>query len=148
MAAISDRSLFLELIKTQPMTINDVISHFGVAMNTARSWVKHPEVEHVKGSWPPQYVRKNSFTIETPVVDRPKLVGKEVLIVEIPRRPKEQLEQFFQALMGDEVPHFNFNIEIRSADSQKNLQEILTRLKSGILVTEHYLTMMQQEGID
>ena len=144
MANNSDRAYFLERIKQQPMTIQDIINEFGCAEGTARNWVKHPEVEKVIGSWPTAFVRKNSLAPITPQRSNAP-VPNNVIRYDIPEPSPEQKEQFFRAVLGGEQ-QFNFTEEFRNADSQKDILVIMSKLKSALIVSEYYLSLMKKEG--
>lgn len=146
MASASDRSLFLEMIKTQPLTINEIIENFGVARNTARSWAAHAEVEPVIGSYPKQYKRKDSFAEEIPKPKKADRILNPNNTVVLPNVPKDQLEPFFRSILADEEhARFNFTEKFRHADTISDLKEIETALIASIVVTRYYKQLMEDE---
>jgi hypothetical protein len=149
MASVSDRSLFLEMIKTKPMSINEIISHFGVARNTARSWISHDEVELVVGSYPRQYVRKGSFEIDEPVKKKQLTSGKNTLVIELHRPPRDFIDKLFHMVNDDEPQaRFNFTEEFRRVDSLDGIEIIKKHLNTAYLVVEHYEKILKDEELD
>lgn len=145
MANNSDRAYFLEAVKSKPMSVADIIAQFGCSEGTARTWVRHEEIEKIPGSWPTQYIRRSSTIIPTGKT-APVREGKPgVISYEIKLPPQEQIEQFFRSVMANESP-FNFTDEFRAIDSQLDAQKLLSKLKSGIVVTEYYIGLMKKEG--
>jgi hypothetical protein len=147
MASVSDRSLFLEAIKTEPMTISDIIHRFGVARNTARSWAGHSEVEQVIGSYPRQYRRKNSFA-ESAEIPKPKKVKAEDVnenTVRLPDVPKPALKNFFDNVMAnEEAERFNFTEEFRQAESIEDLKSLENKVIASLVLTRYYQELMAE----
>lgn len=143
MAQLSDRALFLEMIKTTPMSISDIINQFGVARNTARSWAERPEVEMISGSYPRQYRRKDSYIEEAPKPAKKIEPVDDKNVIYLPQPTEEQLAAFFDSVMGeapDEV--FNFTDMFRAAQSIKDLKKIRTALIASIVLTDYYEKLM------
>lgn len=145
-ANASDRALFLETIKSEPMTVNDIIHRFGVARNTARAWVNHSEVEQIIGSYPKQYKRKNSYAEEMPVTTKKeKQKSNSSEIVELPFVTTEQKETFFRSLLANEPEsQFNFTKEFREAETLDNLKSLEYKLISSLIVTRYYRQLMTE----
>jgi hypothetical protein len=150
MRNISDRSLFLEMIKTQPMSIGDIIDHFGVARNTARSWAGHAEVEQVIGSYPRQYKRRDTLAIATETQkQKPKQVVEESdkNIVRLPNVPEDKLEAAFNATMNEGPPkdkYFNFTQAFRSAESLDDLKKLESELIASLVLTRYFQGQMAE----
>jgi hypothetical protein len=146
MATVSDRSLFLEHIRTNPLTVKQIKEMFGVAENTARAWTSHDEVEQIPGSWPRQFKRKESFAEEIPVA--PKKAIKSIDIIELPRISTEDKEAFFKRLMSQDPPKFEFTEMFREALTVKHLEMIENRLIQSIIITRYYKQLMLDEEMD
>lgn len=146
MANNSDRAYFLETIKTRPMTIAEIIQEFGCSSGTARNWVKHPEVEKVVGSWPTAYTRKDSLVPVSAGIKRPDTKPSGVIRYDIPEPPEEAKEKFFRQVLAKEGGNLNFVEEFVNADSQQDLKIIINKLKTALVVTEYYLSLMKKEG--
>lgn len=145
--ANSDRAIFLEALKEKPLTIADIVHMFDVSSNTARSWVRYPEVEHIPGSYPHMFRRKDTGTLPQvkpggtkPPTEKPK--GK---YIELPNPPEEAIHQLFEQLMDDSAPEFHFNSEFRKVSSVKELDSVMNRLKSCIVVVQYYRDMMVRD---
>lgn len=148
MAEASDRSIFLEAIKLNPMTINDIIETFGVARNTAREWSKHSEVEKVVGSWPPQFKRKNVFVDNEEPSALPVRKPKKNTI-ELPEVTTADKERFFRTILdNDPAAAFDFQFEFRTAESLEDVKTIRSKLISCFIVTEYYLDKIRKEEMD
>lgn len=146
MAEISDRSLFLESIKTQPMTVNDIVEQYNVARNTARNWVKHPEVEKVIGSYPHQYVRKGSFELEETPKQKLPSKTKDVVIIELPKPPKDLVDKMFHMVLDNHPDaRFNFTEEFRMIDSLAGIAEIKKHLNTAYVVVNYYEQLLKDE---
>ena len=145
MTNTSDRAYFLETIKTEPLTINQVIERFGCARNTARLWVKHEEVTTIPGSWPTQYVRKDNLVpAGIPTGKAPAPNG--ILRYDIPEPSAEEKEFFFRKVLAAEVT-LDFVGDFRAAESQKDIKSIIAKLKSALVVSEYYISLMKKEGM-
>ena len=145
MSSVSDRAYFLEQIKEKPMTINEIIEQFGCASNTARSWVKHPDVERVVGSYPPAYVRKDTLVLTKPTKASPK-AGK--VVVEFDQPPTEQIDEFFHKVLAGEGGMLDFSKEFRDVDSQAKLAILTNKLKSSFILCEYYKHLMIRDGME
>jgi hypothetical protein len=137
----------LEAIKSEPLTIAEIVDRFGCVEGTARTWVKHTEVEKVPGSWPTAYIRKDSLvpTGRMPATEnQPK--PNNVLRYDIPNPPADQKEKFFRAVLAAEAGTLVFVDEFRAADSQKDLLVLINKLKTALVVTDYYLELMKKDG--
>lgn len=150
MSGVSDRAYFLEQIKNNPMTITQIKDEFGCADSTARLWVRHEQVEKVEGSYPPAYVRKDTL-----VFDKKKSAGVEVsgdkpnkIMIEFDRPSDEAVEGFFRKVLAGEAGKLDFVSEFRAIDSQKELHVLVGKLKSALIVTEYYRSLMIKDGIE
>lgn len=144
----SNKTYFLDGIKNNPMTISQIVDTYGCTSNTARSWVKHEEVEKVAGSYPPEYVRKDTFV--SPSVKRSDRNGVPItkLIVELEVPPEADIEAFFRRIMAAEGGTIDFQSEFRSVDSQKSLMVLQNKLKAALIVCDYYMTLMKKDGIE
>lgn len=146
--AISNKAYFLDGIKNNPMTINEIVAAFGCNANTARTWVKGDDVEKVLGSYPPAYVRKDTFIIESPIKAPDRKAPDNKVTVQFDRPPQEEVEAFFAKVMSGEGGNIDFQTEFRSVDSQKSLMLLQNKLKSAFILTEYYKALMIKDGID
>jgi hypothetical protein len=148
MASISDRSLFFEAAKTQALTISQIVEMFGCNPNTARVWARRPEIEEVEGSWPPSFRHKNTFAQEVAVTEKPIKPKANTYLLEVPKPPQQAIETFFDELLDDVAPTFNFNEEFRRVSTVKQLREVRSMLISSLIVVEHYEEILKNEGMD
>jgi hypothetical protein len=149
MAELSDRSVFLEMIKLKPMTINEIVDAFGVAKNTARDWSKHSEVEKVVGSWPPQFKRKNVFVENEDLSALPAVKKTKKNIVELPDVTIADKERFFRSILdNDPATVFDFQFEFRTAESLDDVKLIRSKLISSLIITDYYLDKIRKEEMD
>jgi hypothetical protein len=148
MSNTSDRAYFLEALKKEPLTVNEIVERFGCAANTARTWVKHPEVEKVPGSWPTSYVRKNTLVPITRATASNVPKPDNILRYDIPEPSPEEKETFFRRVMADEAGAMDFIKEFRAADSQKDIRILISKLKSALVVSEYYLDLMKRDGME
>jgi hypothetical protein len=145
--SVSDRAYFLEAIRNNPMTISGIVEQFSCATNTARNWVKHPEVELVEGSYPPAYVRKDTLVLTK--VDKNMIKPKPGKVyIEFDRPPTEDVERFYQAILDGKAGIIEFAEEFKAIDSQQKAKQLIHKLKSAIVVTEYYVALMSREGIE
>lgn len=144
---VSDRSLFLETIKKEALTINEIMERFGVHRNTANSWSKHELVEPVAGSYPRTYKRKDSFASDVPVV-KAKNSNVKTLDMSIPYPPQEAVHRFWEQVMANEAPAFDFVDEFRNADSLADLKKIESKLTSSLIIVDYYRKLMEQDGVE
>lgn len=148
MSSVSDRAYFLEAIKNEPMTVNEIVARFGCAEGTARNWVKHPEVEKVTGSWPTAYIRKNTLVPITRATSSHSPKPDNIIRYDIPEPSPQEKETFFRAVMADEAGPMDFIKEFRAADSQKDIRILISKLKSALVVSEYYLDLMKRDGME
>ena len=146
--AVSNKAYFLDAIKNNPMTIKEIVDAFDVNPNTARAWVKGDDVEQVLGSYPPAYVRKDTFIIESTVKAPDRKVPANKVQIEFDRPPQEEVAAFFTTVMAGEGGNIDFQTEFRSVDSQKSLMVLQNKLKSAFILCEYYKALMIHDGID
>lgn len=146
MSAVSDRARFLEEIIHNPMTIDEIVKKYNVVANTARNWVKYDEVEKIPGSYPHAFRRKDTGIIPQSGA-RPVSKATTENVVILPNVPESQVKAFFEKVMGDEAPPFNFNDEFRQIDGGKSLETLMNKLKTCMVVTKYYHDLMEKDGL-
>lgn len=147
----SDRAYFLEALKSEALTINQIVERFGVAINTARNWANHAEVEKIEGSWPPAYMRKDAGLIPVGKSTKPNIPHDPVrggrISIEIDVPPQTEVHEFFESIMHGDGGVIDFKPEFRKAESQHEIRYLVHKLKSAIVVSEYYLSLMKKEGM-
>lgn len=146
MSNTSDRAYFLEAIKKEQLTVNEIVERFGCATSTARLWVKHPEVEKVPGSWPTAYIRKNTLVPVTRATASNAPKPDNILRYDIPEPSMEEKEAFFRQVLANEAGELDFIKDFRKAESQKDIRILISKLKSALVVSEYYLYLMKRDG--
>lgn len=145
---VSDRSLFLETIKTEPLTINQIMERFDVSRNTANKWAKHEAVAVVIGSYPKTYTRSNSLGTEMPAPKPVPKTGDDTLVISLTKPSQDRVRELWQQVMDDSVPHMDFIHQVRVAESRSDLKKIRNNLYTSILVLEYYEELMEQDGVE
>ena len=148
MASTSDRTLFLEMIKTKPMTINDIINNFGVARNTARNWVRHDMVTEVDGSWPPLYIHKGIDRPEHYIAPTPK-VEDNSKIVRLYDVSEAELSSAYDMLIEDHpATRFEFSKEFRALDSENDAIRLEAQLITSIMMVRYFRKRFIENRMD
>jgi hypothetical protein len=124
------------------------VETFGCSANTARVWARRPEIEEVEGSWPPTYRHKNTFAQEVTVTEKPIKAKPNTYLLEVPKPPQKAIETFFDELLDNVAPTFNFNEEFRRISTVRQLREVRSMLISSLIVVEHYEEILKEEGME
>lgn len=142
--AMGNRILFLEAIKSKAFTLKEIQETFNVSPVTARNWSRLPQVEQVDGSYPLHFRAKGlEWKAEpSPVVEPPKIPKNYIELPVAPaERIQEELDKIFDPANRENIV-LNFNEAIKAVESPEDLDKLIIRLKSAIVIALYYKSQL------
>lgn len=137
MAVNPNRPWFIETIKQRTLTIKEIREMFNVSENTARMWVRLPNIEKIPDHSPPTYRYVGTDLAPVAVTVETEAISHANCLRGMPQATDAQKQEMLDSFIDDET-QFDVGAKFRSVESVEDIDKMVIGLKSIIVTALYY----------